>query len=139
MKTYESFAKHLQTLLGGDKAVELVVDGWMPLSVERIGTTAEGHSLIAMAHTGTQNGDLMVDPEIIFRVHATSDLQVAEPVIFRNDYVGVSQLVYRDIDDSTSDVNVRLKAELRTYARGWFRNLKNKGFFSTRAVRKRLG
>ncbi len=138
MKTYESFAKHLETLLDGDKAIELVVEGWMPLSIERIGTTAEGHSLIAMAHTGTQNGDLMVDPEIIFRVDVSNDLHTAEPVTFRNDYVGVNQLVYRDIEKSTSDVNVRLKAELKTYARSWFRNLKNKGFFSSKAVRKCL-
>ncbi len=50
MKTYESFARHLETVLDGDKAIELVVEGWMPLSIERIDTTVEGHSLIAMAH-----------------------------------------------------------------------------------------
>lgn len=140
MKTYASFATHLQALLGDDQAVKLVVAGYMPLTIERIGTSTEGRSLIALAHTGIQNGDVMFDPEIVFQLHVSGDLKAAEPLSFRNDYLGMNQEVYRYNDEGqATHVDVRLKAELKSFARMWFRNLKDQGFFSPKAVRQRLG
>jgi hypothetical protein len=37
VKTYQSFAKALLTLLGTDTAFRIRVDGYMPLSIEAIG------------------------------------------------------------------------------------------------------
>ncbi len=139
MKTYLSFAKSLQSLLGSDEAVKLTVEGYMPLSVERIGTSGEGHALVALAHTGLQNGDVMFDPEMVFRVIDWEGTQLAEPISFRNDYVGLHQEVYRyNEQGKATHVDARLKAELKSFARLWFRNLKNQGFLSTQATRERL-
>lgn len=134
-KTYQHFAKVLTELLGIDTAIRLTVTGYMPLSVEHIGQSAEGNRLIAISHTGEQNGDLMRDPEMVFEIHAHG---VAEPLSFRNDYMGMMQEVYR-YDDSgkKTHVNARLKQDLKSFARTWFKNLKDQGFLST-AIRERL-
>ena len=139
MNTYRSFAKTLQSLLGDDQAVKLTVEGYMPLSVERIGTSGEGHILVAIAHTGLQNGDVMFDPEMVFRIIEWDGAQLAEPISFRNDYVGLNQEVYRyDDQGKATHVDARLKAELKSFGRMWFRNLKAQGFLSPQATRQRL-
>lgn len=138
MNTYLSFAKTLQSLLGDDQAVKLTVEGFMPLSVERIGTSGEGHALVAIAHTGLQNGDVMFDPEMVFRIIEWDGAKLAEPISFRNDYVGIHQEVYRyDDQGKATHVDARLKAELKSFGRMWFRNLKHQGFLSPEATRER--
>jgi hypothetical protein len=134
-QTYQHFAKVLTDLLGNDTAIRLTVNGYMPLSLEHIGQSAEGNRLIAISHTGEQNGDLMRDPEMVFEIHAHG---MAEPLSFRNDYMGMLQEVYR-YDDSgkKTHVNARLKQDLKSSARTWFKNLKDQGFLST-ANRERL-
>ena len=134
-QTYQHFAKVLTGLLGNDTAIRLTVNGYMPLSLEHIGQSAEGNRLIAISHTGEQNGDLMRDPEMVFELHAHG---MAEPLSFRNDYMGMMQEVYR-YDDSgkKTHVNTRLKQDLTSFARTWFKNLKEQGFLST-ANRERL-
>ena len=72
MKIHQHFAIVLAGLLGSDTAVRLTVNGYMPLSVEHIGQSAEGNRLIAICHYGEQNGDLMRDPEMVFEVHAAT-------------------------------------------------------------------
>ncbi|MDH5641610.1 MAG: hypothetical protein OEY28_09975, partial [Nitrospira sp.] len=99
MKTYLSFAKTLQSLLVDDQVVKLTVEGYMPLSIERICTGGEGHQLVAIAHTGLQNGDVMFDPEMVFRFIDWDGAQLAEPISFRNDYAGIHQEVYRYNDE----------------------------------------
>ncbi len=139
MKTYTSFAKSLTKLLGQDQAAKLTVDEYMPLSIEHIGTSAEGHKLIALAHTGIQNGDIMFDPEMVFRCIDLDGLQMAEPISFRNDYMGINQEVYRYNDEGkATHVDTRLKAELKSFARTWFRNLREQGFFLSKAIRQTL-
>lgn len=138
MNTYLSFAKTLQSLLGDDQAVKLTVEGFMPLSIERIGTSGEGHALVAIAHTGLQNGDVMFDPEMVFRIIEWDGAKLAEPISFRNDYVGIHQEVYRyDDQGKATHVDARLKAELKSFGRMWFRNLKHQGFLSPQATRER--
>lgn len=68
MKTYQRFAKQLDSLLGGSQAVRITVPGFMPLTVEEILPSAEGHRQISLTHYGEQNGDAMRDPEMIFEV-----------------------------------------------------------------------
>ncbi len=139
MKIYTSFANSLTKLLGKDQAVKLTVDGYMPLGIERIGTSGDGHKLVALAHTGLRNGDVMYDSEMVFRFIDMGEVQVAEPISFRNDYMGIHQEVYRYNDEGkATDVNTRLKAELKSFSRTWFRNLKEQGFFSPQAIRHRL-
>ena len=139
MKTYQSFAKALLTLLGADMAVRIRVDGYMPLSIEAIGTSADGNRLISICHYGEQNGDLMRDPDMVFELFTHGEASAAEPLSFQNDYMGLLQEVYRyDESGKKTHVNTRLKAELKSFARTWFSNIREQGFFGPQAVRERL-
>lgn len=138
MKTYQNFATTLVQLLGNDTAIRLTVNGYMPLSVENIGVSAEGNRLVSICHYGEQNGDLMRDPDMVFEFHTWTDIRMAEPISFRNDYMGINQEVYRynDIGKKTH-VDTKLKADLKAFARTWFSNLKQQGFL-TAAQRETL-
>lgn len=139
MKTYQSFAKDLLQLLDGAQAVRITSDGFMPLSIECIGKDADGREMIALSHTGEQNGDLMRDPEIVFVLHQGPDGLYAEPLSFRNDYAGVMQEVYvYDADGHRTHVHTSRKAELKSFCIMWFRNLKEQGFFGPQAIKLTL-
>jgi len=139
MKTYQHFATVLMQLLRSDTAIRLTVNGYMPLSVEDIGKSADGNRLVSVCHYGEQNGDLMRDPDIVFEIHTYAIPHMAEPLSFRNDYIGTMQEVYR-YDDSgkKTHVNARLKHDLKSFARTWFKNLKDQGFLSDTVIRERL-
>jgi hypothetical protein len=135
-KTYQSFAKNLLQLLGSDSAVRLTVPSFMPLSIEDIDKSGDGNRLVSLCHYGEQNGDLMRDPDIVFMFHDLPDGLAAEPVSFRNDYMGLCQEVYRyDDDGKRTHVVPRLKRELQDFSITWFRNLHQQGFFSPEARR----
>ena len=139
MKSYQEFATHLDQLLGGVHAVRIAVPGYMPLSVEEIGSSGDGYRLVSLCQYGEQNGDLMRDPDIVFLFHNVSDGVVAEPVSFRNDYLGILQEVYRyDEAGRRTHVVPSLKQELKEFAESWFANLKDQGFFASTAVREVL-
>ena len=136
MKPYQAFATDLNHLLNGARAVRITVPGYMPLSVEEIGTSTEGHRLVSLCHYGEQNGDLMRDPDIVFLFHNLPNGIAAEPVSFRNDYLGIVQEVYRyDETGRRTHVVPSLKQELKEFAESWFANLNNQGFFASTAVR----
>ncbi len=139
MEIYQHFASVLAQLLGHETAVRLTVNGYMPLSVEHIGQSAEGNRLIGICHYGEQNGDLMRDPDMVFEMYTYASPDMAEPLSFRNDYMGLMQEVYRyDSDGKKTHVNARLKQELKSFARTWFNNLKDQGFLGETAIRERL-
>lgn len=139
MTHYQEFATYLDQLLGGVHAVRITVPGYMPLSVEEIGTCTEGHRLVSLCHYGEQNGDLMRDPDIVFLFHNLSHGAAAEPVSFRNDYLGIVQDVYRyDEVGRRTHVMPALKQDLQEFARAWFATLRDQGFFAITAVREIL-
>jgi len=139
MKLYQAFATDLNHLLNGARAVRITVSGYMPLSVEEIGSSGDGHRLVSLCHYGEQNGDLMRDPDIVFLFHNVPDGVVAEPVSFRNDYLGIVQEVYRyDEMGRRTYVVSSLKQNLNEFAESWFANLKDQGFFASTAVREIL-
>lgn len=139
MKIYQEFAKDLIQLLGGATAVRITVPGYMPLSIEEIGPREEGHRLVSLCHYGEQNGDLMRDPDLVFMFHALPDGAAAEPVSFRNDYMGMCQEVYQyDEAGTRTHVLPTLKRDLKVFAQTWFANLKEQGFFADTAVREIL-
>lgn len=47
MKLYQAFATDLNQLLNGARAVRILVPGYMPLSVEIIGVSQDGHRLVS--------------------------------------------------------------------------------------------
>lgn len=139
MKIYRSFAKNLLDLLGEAQALRINSDGFMPLSIEDIGLSADGQRLIALSHTAEQNGDLMRDPEMVFAIHDWQEFLAAEPLSFRNDFMGIMQEVYRyDDQGKRTHVDPRLKKELKSFATMWFRNLRAQGFFDKEATQERL-
>ena len=139
MHSYQEFAKYLDQLLGGVHAVRIAVSGYMPLSVEEIGSSGDGYRLVSLCHYGEQNGDLMRDPDIVFLFHNGPDGVAAEPMSFRNDYLGLSQDVYRyDETGKRTHVLLALKQDLKEFAQSWFANLKDQGFFDSTAVREIL-
>ncbi len=139
MNSYQEFAKYLDQLLGGVHAVRIAVSGYMLLSVEEIGSSGDGYRLVSLCHYGEQNGDLMRDPDIVFLFHNVPDGAAAEPVSFRNDYLGIVQEVYRyDETGRPTHVLPSLKQELTEFAESWFANLKDQGFFASTAVREIL-
>ena len=139
MKLYQAFATDLNHLLNDARAVRITVSGYMPLSVEEIGSSGDGDRLVSLCHYGEQNGDLMRDPDIVFLFHNGPDGAAAEPVSFRNDYLGIVQNVYRDDERGRrTHVVPSLKQELKDFAESWFANLKDQGFFGSTAVREIL-
>ncbi|MBS0155837.1 MAG: hypothetical protein JSS38_14670 [Nitrospira sp.] len=139
MNIYQKFAKDLTHLLDGVSAIRITVSGYMPLSVEEIGSSGDGHRLVSLCHYGEQNGDLMRDPDIVFLFHNVPDGAAAEPVSFRNDYLGIVQEVYRyDEAGKRTHVLPTLKQDLTEFAESWFANLKDQGFFASTAVREIL-
>ena len=139
MNSYQEFATYLDQLLGGVRTVRITVSGYLPLSVEEIGSSGDGDRLVSLCHYGEQNGDLMRDPDIVFLFHNLPDGMAAEPVSFRNDYLGIVQEVYRyDETGRRTHVVPSLKQELKEFAESWFANLKDQGFFASTAVREIL-
>ncbi len=139
MNCYQQFAQHLDQLLGSVQAVRITVPGFMPLSVEKIGFSEDGHRLVSLCQYGEQNGDLMRDPDIVFLFHNVPDGVAAEPVSYRNDYLGIVQEVYRyDEVGRRTHVLPSLKQDLQEFARAWFVTLREQGFFAPTAVREIL-
>ncbi len=58
MKRYQSFRTDLNHLLNDARAVRITVSGYMPLSVEEIGSSGDGYRLVSLCHYGEQNDDL---------------------------------------------------------------------------------
>ena len=139
METYLECAKLLDKLLAGARAVRITVRGYMPLSVEEIGSSADGHRLVSLCQYGEQNGDLMRDPDLVFMVTDLPDGTAAEPVSYRNDYLGIVQEVYRyDEAGRRTHVLPALKQDLQEFALAWFATLRDQGFFAPTAVREIL-
>ena len=139
MKHDQEFATHLEQLLGGAQAVRITVPGFMPLLVEQIGSSEDGHRLVSLCQYGEQNGDLMRDPDLVFMVTDLPNGTAAEPVSFRNDYLGIVQNVYRyDESGRRTHVVPSLKQELKEFARDWLATLREQGFFAPTAVREIL-
>lgn len=136
-ETYQHVATVLNQLLGNDRAVRLTVSGYRPLSVEDIGKSPEGNRLISICHYGEQHGDLMRDPDMVFEVYAA--INAAEPLSYRNDYMGIMQEVYI-YNDAGKKAYLRsyLKNDLTAFANTWFETINDQGFLGPQAVRDRL-
>ncbi len=139
MEIYLECAKLLNELLAGARAVRITVPEYMPLSVEEIGVSQDGHRLVSLCQYGEQHGDLMRDCDLVFMVTDLPAGAAAEPVSFRNDYLGIVQEVYRyDETGRRTHVAPSLKQDLKEFARVWLATLRDQGFFASTAVREIL-
>ncbi|SDU13818.1 hypothetical protein SAMN05444156_2186 [Verrucomicrobium sp. GAS474] len=115
-------------------SMRLVVDGFNPLVVENIGFNSYYHPtelLLSVAHYGTQNGDAMRDPEIVFAAEFDREgkLSKLHPCYFRNDYLGLETQGYFE-EEGRQMMRPQLIAEWRRFAVQWDRNLVAQGFFN---------
>ncbi|MDR4462691.1 MAG: hypothetical protein MRJ66_00325 [Nitrospira sp.] len=139
MNLYQAFATDLNHLLNGARAVRITVSAYMPLSVEEIGSSGDGHRLVSLCQYGEQHGDLIRDCNLVFMVTDLPEGVADEPVYFRNDCLGIVQDVYRyDETGRRTHVVPALKQELTEFARAWLATLREQGFFASTAVRETL-
>jgi len=86
--------------------------GMMDLHVDNL-----AENTISIAHNGRQNGDCMADPDMEIRIYPETNM--AEALTFRNDYVGVNQVVYPE----PGKFYPKLKKELNAFLNGWLKNM----------------
>lgn len=137
IEIYKKFASDILQLLGTETAIRIRSGSFMPLSIEDIGPDGEGRRQISICHYGEMNGDLMRDPEMVFVFHDRGTDVLAEPISYRNDYMGIDQECYIcDRDGKRIQVRPDLKTQFKAFAQMWFRNLHAQGFFSDKALRE---
>jgi hypothetical protein len=110
----------------------------MPLTIEFVGRGPVGGMMIAISHTYKENGDVMMDPEILAETGPDSSGWL--PVSFRQDNIGVYQEAVT-IDCGKVVYDHRLVEDLRDFMRCWDANLRRQGFVEAtrRAVARESG
>jgi len=83
MQTLENLGVKLKAK--ENKAYKFNANGFMPLYVETW-RKKDGSLKVSLCHYGTQNGDMMRDPEVVFKV---KDNKIT-PISYQNDYIGVT-------------------------------------------------
>lgn len=136
MEQKRNLAEKLRALLGEHDAVRITSGSYMPCVWRQLAKTLMG-VLVALMHWGIQEGDLMRDPEIVYVFAVQGGESTAEPIAFRNDYIGVHQEVY-SYDESGHRTQER--PELKKYSINFsptcFKNLHEQGFFDDTATRE---
>jgi hypothetical protein len=87
--------------------------GLMDLNVDKLSA-----SMIAVAHNGVLNGDVMADPDVEIRVHR--EKEEVEALSFQNDYLGIYQQVY---PDGSNKPNIKLQNEINIFLDEWLSNI----------------
>lgn len=80
--------------------------------------------IISVCHYGLQNGDLMKDPEIVYRWDG--EFGIETPTNFYNDYTGLVQEVFPR-KDGIPMISPDLLKELQSFTKTWVENLKAQG------------
>ena len=128
---YRNFAKLFPEIASGEYRYLSMEAGeaMMPLHLEWIDT-----DVIAVSHTYTQNGDLMRDPEMTFRVDREKG--TLEPLTFRQD--GSIQ-IYQEVYPEPGKWIPKLHRDLNTFAQQWLKNISQQGYHKREAVMVRDG
>lgn len=101
--------------------------GYMDLVIENLCfKDFEGNDVYSISHYGIQNGDLMADPDM--EIALTNDGRVI-PRTFRNDYIGLYQQVFKDIDGQTCYSN-QLLIDLDIFLWQWLQNIDQQGYIN---------
>ena len=128
---YRALAKLFPEVAGGEyRYLRLEAGaGMMPLHLERIGKDE-----LAISHTYVQNGDLMRDPEMTFRVDRSKG--TLEPLTFRQDG---SIPIYQEVYPEPGRWIPKLGRDLSAFAQQWFKNIGGQGYIKKEAVIERSG
>ncbi len=98
---------------------------FMELVIEAVDESGPcGFPALSVAHYGEQNGDAMRDPEMLFELEPSGELN---PFQYRNDYIGVEQWS-RFIGDRGYVSRRELYIQHVSFAKVWDRNLRAQGY-----------
>ena len=127
-RNYRTFSRLFPEIVSGEyRYLELRSEedgGLMPLMIQQI-----GENEIAIAHTYEQYGDLMVDPEMTFRVDTENG--TLEPLTFRQDG---SLSLYQEVYPEPGRWIPKLRNDLSAFTEQWLKNIEMQNRVRTRAV-----
>lgn len=90
--------------------IRMSAGGLMDLHIDKL--KGEGSNLIiAIAHNGYQNGDVMADPDM--EVNIETELKESTALSYQNDYMGVYRHVENISPTDAEDMNIYLEYWLR--------------------------
>lgn len=119
---YRAIAPFLETVDASEEgSVTFTAAEYMPLSIERL--YADPLPVYGMMHYTIQNGDLMRDPDMTFRVDPAAG--TVEPLTFQNDFLGLYQEVYLD---GGKRYRPRLRTDLDNFLWQWLKNIMEQGY-----------
>ena len=128
---YRNFVKMFPEIASGEyRYLKLEAgEAMMPLHLEWI-----GQDEIAISHTFVQNGDLMRDPEMTFRVDREKG--TLEPLTYRQD--GTPQM-YQEVYPAPGRWIPKLSRDLSRFAQQWLNNISEQRYHKHEAVAVRNG
>lgn len=101
---------------------------FMPLTVETFyaGHDANGNEIlkVSVCHYGEQNGDLMRDPEIVYRVIEMSGTLMEMPEMVQMDYSGHYQEAIYEDDNGKTLIRPAVVKDLQSFTKLWVKNLR---------------
>ena len=106
-------------LLGGfarlrNNPIKIEVEGFMPLSIEFIGTGPRGLPRISEMHYYEQHGDSMRDPDMEFEIDEEG---IWHPISYRQDSLGmIQQAVFHDSRSESVKIRPKLIRDLKRFA-----------------------
>ena len=104
-------------------------DVYEPLYIERL-----SDNMIAIAHTFTQMGDLMYDPEMVFEVDPNT--KELHPLSYEQSDMAIYQRVYSDPGNPATK-NTKLERELNSFFKSWSQNLDLQDHVPVRGMKRR--
>lgn len=118
-RLYSKFVELFPDFLTDYKYLKLESDlGFMTLSLDKIGSNS-----VAMAHYYEQNGDLMVDPEIVFDIDSKNKTLTA--VSYQQDGMGIYKTYEPDSDEQDN---------CNSFVDTWFNNISTQAYRPVRAI-----
>lgn len=118
-RLYSKFVELFPDFLTDYKYLKLESDlGFMTLSLDKIGSNS-----VAMAHYYEQNGDLMVDPEIVFDIDSKNKTLTA--VSYQQDGMGIYKTYEPDSDEQDN---------CNSFVDTWLNNISTQAYKPVRAI-----
>lgn len=94
----------------------------MPLVVE-VFTDGDGKRKVSVSHNYIQEGDVMRDPEVLYRAIQNGQTIEEMPEFFQQDNLGVFHRVFSKREsDGAELVNMNWLADIRSFTKTWVQN-----------------
>ena len=114
--------KMINMMVNGYLKIDNAKDSFMPVVLEEISDNGN-YKIISMAHYYEQNGDLLVDPEMMFIYYISQNVFV--PYYFKQDGIlSMEQDSIKFKDVEINSICPKMQADHTTFANQWIRNIK---------------